>query len=72
MGYIYDFNIYTGKAEETPELGVCTQAAHVIDLVESLKGDGHIVYTDSYYTSPKLFKYLLERGSYACGTCKPS
>lgn len=61
--------MYTGK-EEGAEHGLCTQS--VITLMEGLEGKGHILYTDNYYSSPTLFKYLYERGIYACGTFRPN
>lgn len=68
-GYVYRFFVYTGK-EEGAEHGLCTQS--VITLMEGLEGKGHILYTDNYYSSPTLFKYLYERGIYACGTFRPN
>ena len=37
-------------------------------LVEKLKGRGHHVYTDNFYSSPALFAELKEHGFGACGT----
>ena len=68
--YICDFSVYTGKAEDDSDLGLCTEA--VVDLMESLRGVGHVVCTDNFYTSPKLYLHLLEHQIYACGTCRPS
>ena len=33
-----------------------------------LKHKNHFIYCDNFFTSPSLFKELLEKGTYACGT----
>ena len=40
----------------------------VKDLLDGYQGLGHHLYVDNFYTSPKLFKDLLETGTLACGT----
>lgn len=39
-------------------------------LIEGYKDDGYILFTDRYYTSPKLFLKLKSKGVLACGTVK--
>ena len=36
-----------------------------------LLDEGHHVYMDNYYTSPKLFEELHFRNTFACGTVNP-
>ena len=53
---------------------MATGLAHdvVMELVrdDRLEGKGYIVVTDNYYTSPALFRDLMERGFGAVGTAR--
>ena len=42
----------------------------VIGLVRPVFGLGHVVFTDNFYTSPVLAKYLFKNGTYLCGTMR--
>ena len=42
----------------------------VKDLTKNYRGPGHHPYVDNFYTSPQLFKDLLEAGTLACGTIR--
>ena len=42
--------------------------AVVMRLVDPIKGRGHHVYVDNYYTSPQLFSDLHDNDFRACGT----
>ena len=44
--------------------------AVVMKLVDPIKGRGHHVYMDNYYTSPQLFSNLHDNGFGACGTVR--
>jgi len=44
--------------------------AVVMKLVDPIKGRGHHVYMDNFYTSPKLFCDLRANGFGACGTLR--
>ena len=44
--------------------------AVVMRLVDPIKGRGHHVYMDNYYTSPQLFSDLHDNGFGACGTVR--
>ena len=68
-GYVYKFDIYTGKKATAGEHGLSTQI--VLDLMEGMDGKGHILYTDNYYSSPRLFDLLWEKQIYCCGTVRP-
>ena len=68
-GYIYKFKIYTGKDEEYgTENGLAYNV--VMELMSDLTGVGHYLYTDNFYSSPKLFVDLAEKGIYASGTVR--
>uniref|UniRef100_A0A0B7BFW1 PiggyBac transposable element-derived protein domain-containing protein n=2 Tax=Arion vulgaris TaxID=1028688 RepID=A0A0B7BFW1_9EUPU len=42
----------------------------VVYLIAPLLGKGHHVYCDNWYTSLRLFLYLLEKQTLACGTIR--
>ena len=42
----------------------------VLTAVSSLEGRGHIIITDNFFTSPRLFVELMRRGFWAIGTCR--
>ena len=41
-----------------------------MNLLSSLLGKGHIVYTDNFYSSPQLFQDLLDKSTLASGTVR--
>jgi hypothetical protein len=69
-GYIFRFQIYTGKAAESIDvtLGLCSRS--VVDLLQGLEENHHKLYTDNYYTSPKLYLHLYKMEVNACGTVR--
>ena len=67
-GYIYRFQIYTGKGCESADATVGLCSCSVIDLMQGLEPNHHKLITDNYYTSPELYLYLYSRGVNACGT----
>lgn len=42
----------------------------VLTAVAGLEGRGHVIVTDNFFTSPRLFMELLQRGFWATGTCR--
>jgi len=50
--------------------GLSVQA--VIDLTKDLVGKGYTIYTDNFYTSPKLAHYLSTKEIYTCGAIRPN
>ena len=67
-GYCCNLQIYTGKEGNDGERGLANRV--VKDLLDGYQGLGHHLYVDNFYTSPKLFKDLLETGTLACGTVR--
>jgi len=57
---VLNLSIYDGKGQDLVTLAG--------NMLESFKSKGHVVYMDRFYTSPKVFKYLEEKGFGACGT----
>lgn len=63
-GYTLDFNVCTGK------WGVVAYDSVMTLLKRTNPGNGYILYTDNYYTSPKLFRNLYHMNIGACGIYK--
>lgn len=70
-GYIIDMILYTTDTTELRyDRSSGLPAAVVKTLMDPLLGNGHVLYCDNWYTSPALFKFLLDNNTGACGTCK--
>ena len=66
-GFLNDFQVYTGKANNTVETGL---GERVKDLTRDIWGKNHHVYCDNYFTSVPLFQELLDNKTYSCGTVR--
>ena len=68
-GYFSQFEVYQGKGSNTtPELGL--GGSVVKTLTRPLVGKHHHIFMDNFFTSPALFRDLLQDGIYACGTVR--
>ncbi|XP_055074466.1 piggyBac transposable element-derived protein 4 [Misgurnus anguillicaudatus] len=73
-GYTWDFFIYEGKtthkvSDPKQRKGVGYET--VMALVnEKVLGNGYKLFVDNFYTSPALFRDLLSKKIYACGTLR--
>ncbi|KAL8567072.1 hypothetical protein ACOMHN_027499 [Nucella lapillus] len=79
-GYCYRFKVYAGKQDPVNEVDPVLRAVDggnnnlsisekmVVFLIATLLDKGYHVYTDNWYTSLKLFLFLLSRNTLACGT----
>ncbi|WAR15686.1 PGBD4-like protein [Mya arenaria] len=68
-GYCLRFNLYTGRRVSLPsEHGTIYDL--VMDLLRGRFGQGHVLFCDNYYSSPRLFMDLWELGVTAVGTCR--
>ena len=63
-GHVLAFRVYTGKIDTGPEN---KEVSHhiVMDLLNSFLDKSLWVFTDNYYSSPKLFLDLLDHASFA-------
>ena len=70
-GYACAFEVYTGKdllAEEN-----LNSALNVVDrLSTKYQNKGYTIYMDRYFSSPKVFDHLWEKGTKAVGTVMPN
>lgn len=58
---VLNLSIYDGKKRDMVTL--------VGNMLQPFESKGHTVYMDRFYSMPKVFKYLEEKGIGACGTC---
>lgn len=67
-GYTIDNILYAGRF--TTPLSSNGLAFDVVDQLvrKEFLGSGYIIYTDNFYTSPLLFRHLVEQGFGVCGT----
>ncbi|KAL7631069.1 UNVERIFIED_CONTAM: hypothetical protein RMT77_018635 [Armadillidium vulgare] len=61
-------NVYTGKMEE--ENGFSKTETIVVNMMKDFLEKYHHLYTDNFYTTPKLYRYLKEHKTYATGTVR--
>ena len=69
-GYIYSFDVYTGADPSIAKSSNGQAYDVVMNLLSSLFGKGHILYTDNFYSSPQLFYDLLQKSVLASGTVR--
>ncbi|XP_051551319.1 piggyBac transposable element-derived protein 4 isoform X2 [Myxocyprinus asiaticus] len=68
-GYTCDFFVYEGKPNSEQSKGISYDS--VMTLVnEKLLGTGYKLYVNNNYTSPTLFRDLLSKKIWACGTVR--
>lgn len=66
-GYVYNFEIYTGK-DESRSTGL---GEHIVKtFISDLEFSYRKVYFDNYFTTPSLLDYLYKKGIYATGTVR--
>ena len=70
-GIILDAIVYTGTHVDIPEKDPLGYSGAVVrKMMTRYLNQGHILYTDNWYTSPSLSKFLLENGTGSCGTVR--
>lgn len=78
-GYTYRFRIYTGKEDQNPDIArhvpddahdMTVTESIVLDLMLPLLNKGYHLYTDNYYSSVRLFRYLDQHETGCCGTVR--
>lgn len=67
-GFVSQFQIYTGKVEDSVEKKLGSRV--VTDLTRPLVGKGYTVYFDNFFNSIELQKSLLSDMIFSCGTAR--
>ena len=70
--YCYNLEVYTGKHRQQINRLMGLSARVVFGLTKPIHNFGHIIYTDNFYTSSILAKYLVSRKTYLYGTMRPN
>ncbi|XP_052263387.1 piggyBac transposable element-derived protein 4-like [Dreissena polymorpha] len=68
--YCWNFDVYVGKRATQINQVFGLSAQVVIDLTKDLAGKGYTIFTDNFYTSPKLAHFLASKEIYTCGTVR--
>ena len=78
-GYMHRFRVYSGKENPFTDMDtVLPDEVHnfskaekvVLYLVQPLLNKGYTVYMDNYYSTLRLYSYLHEKNTLACGTIR--
>ncbi|GFQ89294.1 piggyBac transposable element-derived protein 4 [Trichonephila clavata] len=71
-GYTYDMRVYLGK-DKKENLSTSATYNVVNAMTDCIKGKGHKVFMDSFFSSPELYRDLLkEKKINSCGTVRPN
>jgi len=57
-------------AEDDQYENMATTERIPVELMRHFLNRGHVLYTDNFYTSPNLAKFLLNNETYLCGTIR--
>ena len=66
-GYVLTYDVYVGSSESN-EKGHTHKT--VMKLMSNYLNKNHKLFSDNFYTSPILYKDLLDNGTYACGSVR--
>ena len=67
---IHDTNVYLGKDRPRAARHLTATNTTVTNLTRGVKGFGHKLYMDNFFSSPELFDYLAQKKISCCGTVR--
>jgi hypothetical protein len=70
-GYSYEMEVYLGKDRKRAMMDMTVTHATVKQLTR-VKGHGHKLYMDNYFSSPDLYSDLTKQKINCCGTMQPN
>lgn len=71
LGYTYDMQVYLGK-DKNEEKPFCSAAFNVVtEMAKTIKGKGHKLFMDNFFSSPDLYDFLHSQMKVnCCGTVR--
>ena len=72
-GVTLDFRIYSGCRmfdDDDENEGMSVTERIPVALMQPYLESGRVLFTDNFYTSPSLAKYLKDHNTFLCGTIK--
>jgi len=69
-GYTYDMNVYLGKDRQRAAQNLTATHATVTTLTRGVKGFGHNLYMDNFFSSPDLCVDLAQKKISCCGNVR--
>jgi hypothetical protein len=70
-GYTYDMKVYLGRDDQPTPRHLRAPHATVRELTRKVRGRGHKLYMDNFFSSPDLFDELTKKKINCCGTVRP-
>jgi len=70
--YTHDMKAYLGKDRKRTAQHVTETHSTVTELIRKVKGCGHKLYVDNFFSSPELYDDLVNKKIYCCGTVRPN
>ena len=71
-GYTYDMKVYLGRDSRSATDDMTATHANLRHLTCRVKGLGHKLFMDNFFSSPRLFDDLPRRKILSCGTVRPN
>ena len=71
-GYTYDMKLYRGKDRQHTAQHVTATHVTATEQTKKIKGSGHKLYMDNFFSSPELFDVFAKKQIYCCGTVRPN
>jgi hypothetical protein len=69
---MYNVKLYLRKDRKCTEQHMTATQVTVTELMRKIKGRGHKLYRDNFFSSPELFDDLANKQIYCCGTVRPN